>query len=103
MSFLLEPSYVQKVIDEVMADDHEDGISVATATQEISVGLTWHPPIENKSHLPMFAEEGDAYRITSTGEAFVYSDGKWAKIMGIGEENRLDKVIRIMEEADGDV
>ena len=102
MNPLLEPSYVKKVIDEVIADDYDNGISVATATQEISVGLNWQPPIESEAHLPMFAEEGDAYHMTSTGDSYVFSDGKWAKIMGIGqEENKLDKVIRIMEESNG--
>ena len=97
---LLKPDYINKVLNNVMSGDSIDAISVAAATK-LSSGLKWQPPIESQAHLPLIAEEGDAYHCTSDGTAYVFTDNKWVKLMGVGEEeNKLDRVLRIMGEGD---
>lgn len=72
-------------------------------TMRHSAGLTWRAPVRSPSHLPVLAKDGDAYFCIDTDESYAYTGGKWVKIIGIGEEeeeNRFDKVIRIMNDVE---
>ena len=68
-------------------------------SETIEGGLRWQPPVDTYSTLPMYAQEGDAYFCTDNDTSYVFTSGLWHVLFGPeDEENRLDKVIRIMSE-----